>query len=163
MPNNKFKTCGHFIQISFSGFYCKTVNEWILVETLMPKQTGEHFADDSFSRIFLTEIVCISIKNIIEICASTIWLSKEQATNHCLNHWWPSSLTHIDGLVQERRNSSTLAMVLRLSCTNPSICVIWYGLVRYHCSYIIHTHTHTHTHTYIYIHIYIYILWLSMN
>ena len=30
---------------------------------------------------------------------------------------------YIDGLVQERRNSSALAMVLRLSCTNPSI---WY-------------------------------------
>ena len=28
----------------------------------------------------------------------------------------------IDGLVQERRNSSALAMELRLSCINPSIC-----------------------------------------
>ena len=28
---------------------------------------------------------------------------------------------HINGLVQERRNSSALAMDLRLSCTNPSI------------------------------------------
>ena len=27
----------------------------------------------------------------------------------------------IDGLVQERRNSSALAMEFRLSCTNPSI------------------------------------------
>ena len=33
----------------------------------------------------------------------------------------------IDGLVQERRNSSALAMELRLSCTNSSICnnVVW--------------------------------------
>ena len=30
-------------------------------------------------------------------------------------------LTHIDGLVQERRNDCALAMELRLSCTNPSI------------------------------------------
>ena len=29
---------------------------------------------------------------------------------------------HIDGLVQERRNSSALAMELRLSCTNLSRC-----------------------------------------
>ena len=29
--------------------------------------------------------------------------------------------SYIDGLVQERRNSSALAMQLRLSCTNPSI------------------------------------------
>ena len=28
---------------------------------------------------------------------------------------------HLDGLVQERRNSSALAMELRLSCANPSI------------------------------------------
>ena len=30
--------------------------------------------------------------------------------------------THIDGLVQERRNSSALAMELHLACTNPLIC-----------------------------------------
>ena len=33
-------------------------------------------------------------------------------------------LSYIDGLVQERRNSSVLAMELRLSCTNPSICSV---------------------------------------
>ena len=33
---------------------------------------------------------------------------------------------HIDGLVQERRNSSALAMELRLSCINPSI---WFHMV----------------------------------
>ena len=27
----------------------------------------------------------------------------------------------VDGLVQERRNSSALAMELRLSCINPSV------------------------------------------
>ena len=32
-----------------------------------------------------------------------------------------SIIANIDGLVQERRNSSVLAMELRLSCTNPSI------------------------------------------
>ena len=32
-----------------------------------------------------------------------------------------SIITTKDGLVQERRNSSALAMELRLSCTNPSI------------------------------------------
>ena len=33
----------------------------------------------------------------------------------------PRVREHTDGLVQERRNSSALAMELRLSCTNPSI------------------------------------------
>ena len=49
-------------------------------------------------------------------------------------HWFnlsdpQKSLTHVEnelsdisGLVQERRNSSALAMELRLSCTNPWIC-----------------------------------------
>ena len=32
-----------------------------------------------------------------------------------------SPVSYIDGLVQERRKSSALAMELRLSCTNPSI------------------------------------------
>ena len=33
-------------------------------------------------------------------------------------------MLYIDGLMQERRNSSTLAMELRLSCNNPSISAI---------------------------------------
>ena len=35
-------------------------------------------------------------------------------------HWLQTE--HFDGLMQERCNSSALAMELRLSCTNPSIC-----------------------------------------
>ena len=34
-------------------------------------------------------------------------------------------ISHIDGLVQEIRNSSVLTMELRLSCTNPSICNLY--------------------------------------
>ena len=36
---------------------------------------------------------------------------------------WP----HIDGLVQSRRTSSTSALELRLSCTNPSTCAYYCG------------------------------------
>ena len=39
--------------------------------------------------------------------------------NHHVQTW-----DDIDGLVQERRNSSALAMELRLSCTNPSTCIL---------------------------------------
>ena len=35
--------------------------------------------------------------------------------------WWKIYIYHFDGLVQERCNSSALAMELRLSCNNPSI------------------------------------------
>ena len=34
--------------------------------------------------------------------------------------FWMSG-EYVDGLVQETRNSSALAMELRLSCTNPSL------------------------------------------
>ena len=40
------------------------------------------------------------------------WYIKSSTTKLCI---------HIDGLVQERHNSSALAMELHLSCTNPSI------------------------------------------
>ena len=36
----------------------------------------------------------------------------------------PPAEYHIDGLVQERRNPSALAMDLRLSCTKPSILIL---------------------------------------
>ena len=38
---------------------------------------------------------------------------------------------HMDGLVQERRNSSVLAMELRLSRTNPSICAGNHTILRH--------------------------------
>ena len=50
---------------------------------------------------------------------------------HCDTHvatpiWWPPLCAHIDGLMQERRNSSALAMELRLSFINPSIYIYIY-------------------------------------
>ena len=44
-----------------------------------------------------------------------------------INHrGFPITKHHIDGLVQERRNSSALAMELRLSCINPLTWVLWH-------------------------------------
>ena len=37
------------------------------------------------------------------------------------SHLCQVTVSHIDGLVQERRNSRALAMELRVSCTNPLI------------------------------------------
>ena len=39
----------------------------------------------------------------------------------CISKKGPRALGQIDGLVKKKRNSSALAMELRLSCTNPSI------------------------------------------
>ena len=77
---------------------------------------------------FNVYIVITSCIAVIE--HSTKKLSSEQIYQHpailtSLNHsylvWGPQ----IDSLVQERRNSSALAMGLRLSCTKPSRCNLW--------------------------------------
>ena len=55
--------------------------------------------------------------------------SVHRLTSHYCNHYharFPVVMglpqLHIDGLVQDRRNPSALAMELRLSCINQSIC-----------------------------------------
>ena len=60
----------------------------------------------------------------------------ENTNNHCC-----SSSPWDNGLVQERCNSSALAMELGLSCTNPLIChpQYWWSLVQW-----IYHHTLTH-------------------
>ena len=53
-----------------------------------------------------------------------VWFSKTDIlTDSKIDMLQQKSLLfeHIDGLMQERRNSSALAMKLRLSCINPSI------------------------------------------
>ena len=59
---------------------------------------------------------------------SHMWSSFAQWDSLCKDTWWATyglmPSYHIDGLVQERSNSSALAMELlelRLSCINPSI------------------------------------------
>ena len=46
----------------------------------------------------------------------------------------PYFTLRIDGLVQERRNSSVLAMELHLSCSNPSNYELW--VVSHECLWI---------------------------
>ena len=65
-----------------------------------------------------------------------VWPASEQTTKQLKSRWLETRMRSLwrhcnddpggwcpdDGLVQERRKSSALAMELRLSCTNPSIC-----------------------------------------
>ena len=48
------------------------------------------------------------------------------STCMAMSLWHKAILLQIDGLVQEKRNPSALAMELRLSCTNPSTCSVLY-------------------------------------
>ena len=41
---------------------CELNQCWLIVNTLRPRQNGRHFADDTFSRIFVNENVRISIE-----------------------------------------------------------------------------------------------------
>ena len=68
------------------------------VNTLMQRQNGHHFADDTFKRIFVNEnvriLIEISLKfvpkgpinNIPSLVQIMAW--RRQATSHYLNQWW---------------------------------------------------------------------------
>ena len=118
-----------------------------MVNTLRPRQNGRHFAEDIFKCVFLNESVWIPIEislklvpkgpinNIPALVQIVAWrrpgdkplsepmmvslpmhicITRPQWVNDHVNH----RNHHINGLVQERRNSIALAMELRLSCTN---------------------------------------------
>ena len=66
---------------------------------------------------FITEGLTDKKSALVQIMAwhkTMIWMDDEQLKASCMK--W-----HIDGLVQERRNSTANALELRLSCTNTSI------------------------------------------
>ena len=77
----------------------------MLVNTLRPRQSCRHFADDIFKWIFLNRNVWIfieisltfvpkgQINNILVL--DQIMLGTDQATSHYLNQWWYSLLIHI--------------------------------------------------------------------
>ena len=52
---------------------------------------------------------------------SPAWHQAKYQNQWQVSDWQLNNQEHINGLVQERRNSIANAMELRLSCTNPSI------------------------------------------
>ena len=98
------------------------------------QQNGRHFAQNHFKRVFWNTNIC-----------NSIWLGTEQATNQPssvpmttyfndsyieISVVWHQSanystaLLHIDGIVQERRNSSASRLFFLI---NPSTChVAWH-------------------------------------
>ena len=74
--------------------------------------------------------LCVYFSMLIIPVYRLLWIKikythpKEQSPSE--GRWLDISQTlwHLDGLVQERRNSSALAMELRLSCTHPLICTL---------------------------------------
>ena len=102
----------HSPKTNFTG-YAQDINAWNEYENYSCKKlfllyfTG---ADELIGCV-LTGIVVLS--NSVSL---SIWI----LVNPVL-----ISTDNIDGLAQERRNSSALAMELRLSCTNASICSVW--------------------------------------
>ena len=69
-----------------------------------------------------SHFVHIGSRDVMNVRALTMDVPVEkrghnwQHKRHGLWMYW-----YIDGVVQERRNSTALAMELRLSCTNPSM------------------------------------------
>ena len=93
------------------------------INTLRPRQNGHHFAYDIFKRIFLNENYLIFLfefyLNIfpgaqLSICHHWFrwWLGADQATNHYLNQWWPSLLTHICVTRPQWRELSAMTVMI---------------------------------------------------
>ena len=110
--------------------YGVTRPQW--VNTPQPEQKGCHSADNIFkctcSTIFFNEKFCIWLR-FVQVMAWNQWgsyfmiMPYDVTKPQWVNLLRPELVSNIDGLVQERRNSSALAIELCLSCTNPSI---WY-------------------------------------
>ena len=91
---------------------CINLSELAKLEICFGIHTGKQYRKDLFDRIYVTTVIVSSQWPNLPVID---WLvSKEYYSTQLISQ-------HIDGLVQERRNSSALAMELRLSCTKPSI------------------------------------------
>ena len=66
---------------------------------------------------------CISWSSDHEILQ--MWCQRPPMFALCNSLFWTGLIPQIDGLVQERRNSSVLALELRLSCINLLRCISW--------------------------------------
>ena len=95
---------------------------------LRPEQNGplhffRHFQINLLEGMFVSRFQFL--RNLIPIHKSQHntptpnWRQALPKTNYDPAHW---CIYHIDGLVQERRNSIANAQELRLSCTNSFIC-----------------------------------------
>ena len=73
-------------------YFFEKILDWLLLNTLRPRQNGRHFTDDTFKPIFLNEKIRISIKNFTEVCP---YGSTEQY----------SSIRSDNGLVPTRRQA----------------------------------------------------------
>ena len=72
-----------------------------------------HFTFVSQIYPWIYTLLYVSLYPHVTTLGSLYWIHPDDWQDGCRS-------SHIDGLVQERRNSSALAMELRLSCTNPS-------------------------------------------
>ena len=119
--------CGVFLEKSLvfvvlmpAYFYCVDANRRPTIET---SRAGEIFSEficlAYFSPSVISWLLCWNevYKNAILIWCCVVFISI--ITISC-NYYTMGLLTY-HGFVQERRNSSALAMELHLSCSNPSI------------------------------------------
>ena len=101
--------------------YSKIPNRWQAIiwtnhELILWSHTLSSVVSElRFQRIFWKSMMDIPVVNIVPV-------DSFEAADALALVGTMSTLVgaHIDGLVQERRNSSVLTMELRLSCTNPS-------------------------------------------
>ena len=82
-------------------------------------------APQPWSKLVPLSVTLTNIHRRYHVCLNGYWAPSRK--DNCIYHEaiivaaGNLPMAYIDGLVQERRNSSALAMELRLSCTNTSI------------------------------------------
>ena len=94
--------------------------EWYFIREFICSQIVKKTTSDAFPNMLciLLLVHLLYMNGTVQdsgICDSTVngWFYH----SFLLSHWY-----YVDGLVQERRNSSALTMELHFSCTNPSMC-----------------------------------------
>ena len=112
-------------------------------------KSGGHFVQVSLCQSIILPDKILCIVHTMSCCASIVShlvrgaghscmfdgnLETRKWPTRCKQHSWTYFLklkvsyfnSHFNGLMQERRNFSALAMELRLSCTSPSICLFFF-------------------------------------
>ena len=112
----------------------KVHTNWVHVHILKRKVHTNLLHVRTFKRKIHTNYMFIHSSELSPYYTSihSIWIVRNVNASHTLDTLWSiyfndyflAFMVHdVDGLMQERHNSIANAMELRLSCTNPSMCV----------------------------------------
>ena len=125
----------HFVYVCSQWemtLHCDVISHWLGTYTKWSLYSSRD-QQARLGRNYIKSVckICIAIAHDTVVCSAITRVNK--IPDLLWKIWYITTIAYIDGLVQERHNSNVLAMELRLSCINPSICKlvitarIWLG------------------------------------